>query len=662
MNKILTILLMVLLVSVNSVLAVGDLDVTNVVNPTPGNPGTSVAGSFKVNNIGANTVSGIVFVKNDLVSAADPTQKILSSQISFNPASIASLAAGQDITVTSSAAILQGTKPGSYTGAVDVRDGSNPPAHSDTFQLTVVVNSLAQVSVDTFTDTTALEIKEEQGETATGTFVIRNTGNVDLSNLGLSHNITLTDNDNDAITLTFTGLPAVLAAGSSATITANANIDENVDFATYSGIVTVKDLVQNVQKTFKLDITVEPRICEEGVRSDGNSGGDNLRVEIREPGTSDRFSPGEKINVEVRVRNNDNEDQDVVVEAFLYDLDDNDILVEIDPTDSIEINKGNTEDFEFTLEVPFDVDIDHEIVLFVKAYVDDEEDENCGEIRKDLSLRRERHSVVVQKVTLTPSSLACGETFDATVEIQNIGTSDEDDVTVRLFDDELNIDQVSNPVDLDKFDNSGDESTIRFRDIRIPTNAERKQYQVEAILTFGSDTRSEFGTLTVNRCEEDTQANGETGQATLQTLVSSFSLNKGEAFTVPVTVTNANKGQVQFTLEVQNIEDFAQLTTPKILTLSSGQSETVFFNLRTKQDLIEGKYTGIVVLKSGTTIVDTKSFTVDAQSTSFLDRLGLGTDGLSGTKLFWIIADVILVIIAIFFLKLIFGSKKKKVE
>ncbi|MEK6937084.1 MAG: putative S-layer protein [Nanoarchaeota archaeon] len=660
MNKILIILLMALLVSVSSALALGDLTVTDIVNPTAGNPGASVAGSFKVNNVGTGTVSGIVFVKNDLVQAADPTKKILNGQISFNPATIASLSAGQSNTVTSTVAIPNATRPGTYTGSVEVRDGATTPAHSATFSLSVVVNSFPQLSVDSFTDTTPLEIKEEQGETATGTFVIRNTGNADLSNLNINHNITLTDNDNDVITLTFTGLPASLAVGASSTITVNANIDEDVDFGTYSGLVTVKDnVLQNALKTFKLDIKVEPRICEDGVRSDGRPGGDNIRIEIKEPGTSDRFSPGEEIKVELRVRNNDNEDHDVVVEGFLYDLDDNDLLVDVDPTDSIEVKDGEREDFELTVEVPIDVDIDHEIVLFVKAYEEDAEDENCGEERRDLNLRRERHSVIIDKITFTPSTLACSETFDAVVELHNIGTSDETDVTVRLFDNELKIDQVSSAVNLDKFDDKDDEATVRFRDIRIPDNAQKKQYQVESILSFRDDTKSKFTTLTINRCEEETTSNVE-GQGTLQALVSSFALGEGESFTVPVSITNTEKEAVQFTLEMQNTEDFAQGAAPKSIALSPGQSETVFFNLRTKEGLVEGKYTGVVVLKAGNEVVDTKSFTVDVQKTGLLD--GFTTTGLSGTKVFWIIADVILVVIAIFFLKLIFGSKKKKVE
>jgi hypothetical protein len=36
-------------------------------------------------------------------------------------------------------------------------------------------------------------------------------------------------------------------------------------------LVTVKDNVQSVQKPFKLEIGIEPRSCDEGIRSNGKN-------------------------------------------------------------------------------------------------------------------------------------------------------------------------------------------------------------------------------------------------------------------------------------------------------------------------------------------------------------------------------------------------------
>ncbi len=662
MNKILA-LLLVFLITINSVIAAGDLTVINIVNPTAGNPGASVSGSFNVkNNNPTTTISGITFTKSDLIHSTDPTTKILSSAISFNPASIASLSANTvSAAIVPTVLIPQSIKSGSYTGNMEVRDSTG--THTISFPLTVVVNDLPKLSVDIFTDTNPLIIKEEQGSTATGTFTLKNEGNVVLSNLDISHNIILVDDDKDPITLTFTGLPASLNAGSTVVITAKAVISNNVDFGTYSGTVTIKDLVKNLQSTFKLDIKVEPRVCDDGVRSNSLLGGDNLKLNIRTPKSSDRFAPSEEIELKINVKNNGNRDNDVIVSAFLFDLNEDETLVDGE-TESITVEDGKDEDFEFTLKIPSDVDTDNKFALFVKAFEEDEEDRNCGEARQDLEIRRERDSVTINKLTLSPSILACSETFDATIDVLNIGTTKEEDVTVRLFDDELKFDLISSPVTLNKFDSSDDKATLRFRDVKIPVNAEQKQYQLEALLSYnnGDKTQSKFGTITVNKCESlNTAINGEPRKVNLQALVSSFTINSGESISIPATITNTDKIQTQYTIELQNAQDFTEsVPAPKNLILNPGQSETVYFNLMTKSNLNAGKYTGTLVVKSANNVLDTKAITISAEKASFS---GFGNfSNLNVSKVFWIVADIILIIVAIFFIKLIFGKKRKTTE
>jgi len=657
MNKILA-LLLVLLITLSSVIGAGNLSVINLINPSAGNPGTSVSGSFNVKNDGVDVLNGITFVKSDLTNVADPSAKILSTAVTFNPASIGSLSGGQTSSViVPSVGIPSLTKSGTYNGNVEVRDSTG--TNTTIFVLTIVVNNFPKLSIDGFSDTNPLEVTEEQGNKATGTFLLKNDGNTALSNLDISNNIVLRDNDNDTISLTFTGLPASLNSGSSATITVNADIGDDVDFGTYSGIVTIKDLVQIVQTSFKLNIKVEPRVCEDGIRSNGNPGGDNLRVDIKEPKTSKRFAPGEEINLKINVKNNGNRDNDVIVNAFLFDLDDNEIVVE-EETESITVQDGKSEDFEFSIKIPVDVDVNNKFALFVKAFEEDDEDRNCGQERQDTEIRRERDSVTIEKFVLSPISLACGENFDAAIDLQNIGTNKQDDVSVRLFDDELKVDLVSNSLELDKFDNSNDHATVRFRDIKVPLNIAEKQYQLESLLSYknGDNTESKFSTLTVSKCEKlQPTTPGESRKVSLQVLVSSFNVKSGESLSVPVTVTNSDTVQTQYVVEIQNIQDFAEQVLPKTLILNAGQSETVYFNLNTKDNLGSGKYTGTLVVKSGNVVLDTKAITINAEKSGLFT--GLTSTEFNGTKIFWVIADIILVIIAVFFIKLIFGRRKK---
>ena len=659
MNKILAFLI-VFLISVSTVLA-GDLSVINVVNPAQGNPGASVTGSFNVKNTNTATAyNSIVFVKSDLTNNVDPTSKILSSSISFNPATIATLNANEvSSLIVSTVAIPSVSKPGTYTGNIEVRDGTG--TQSAIFPLTVVVNTVPQISIETFSTTSPLTISEEQGSVATGTFVIKNNGNVVLSNLDINHNVVLTDNDNDTITLSFTGLPSSLAVGSSATVTVKAAISNNADFGTYSGTVNVKDLVQNVQTSFVLNILVQPRVCSDGVRSNDVAGGDNLRLTIKEPRTSTKVVPAQDLDLKINVRNNGNRDNDVVVDAFIFDLDNNDIIVEAE-TEVILVENGKSEDFELTLKVPADVDVRDKFGLFVKAYEQDDESKNCGEINQDMTIRRDKHSVTQNKIVLTPSILSCSDTFDVAIDVLNIGTTKESDVTLRLFDDELKIDLSSNPVILEKFDTNDDKATVRFRDIKIPANAQEKQYQIETLLSYdnGQKTESKFGTVTVRGCTAIPSANGENRKVSVQTLVSSFTVHGGDSISIPVTVSNSDNVQTQYVVELQNAQDFTDSAPlPKTLILNPGQSETVYFNLITKSSLNTGKYTGTVVVRSGSNVLDTKAVTITAEKSSAFN-FGLGNVNVN--KAFWIAADLILIIVAIFFIKLIFGRKKKTPE
>ena len=61
------------------------------------------------------------------------------------------------------------------------------------------------------------------------------------------------------------------------------SIDDDMDLDTYSNIITVNDTsYADANDTLKLQVRVQPDICEDGIRSDGSSGGNNLDVDIKD--------------------------------------------------------------------------------------------------------------------------------------------------------------------------------------------------------------------------------------------------------------------------------------------------------------------------------------------------------------------------------------------
>ncbi|MEK6839431.1 MAG: hypothetical protein AABX72_00680, partial [Nanoarchaeota archaeon] len=136
------------------------------------------------------------------------------------------------------------------------------------------------------------------------------------------------------------------------------------------------------------------------------------------------------------------------------------------------------------------------------------------------------------------------------------------------------------------------------------------------------------------------------------------SLNKFNSVAIQVT-NNENDEVVTFEVSLSDVGDFATPSSAKVVQLQPGQTSTVFLNFKTKQDIEQGTYTGTVSLKSGGQVVDTKLFTVEVAGEAEAPKNGSGIN-FDTSKLFWIIGDIILIIVAIFFIRLIFTSGRRK--
>ena len=89
-------------------------------------------------------------------------------------------------------------------------------------------------------------------------------------------------------------------------------------------------------------------------------------------------------------------------------------------------------------------------------------------------------------------------------------------------------------------------------------------------------------------------------------------------------------------------------------------------NLKAKSSAVPGTYSSSVLLQDaeGRTL-ETKTFTVEVAGNaenggSLTSGLGSLFGGETNSRVFWIIGDIILIIIAIFFIKLIFTGGKRK--
>ena len=665
------IILVLTLLTISSAFASMQATVTN---PAADAPGKTVIGSFVLtdNDTGTDTnaVTGITFAASSLVGVTDNTKNIPASAITLDPASISTLADGASQTVTVNAAIPANQVAQTYQGSVTVTGTEGGAAVSISLQLSVVVNSLTALDVLTYDNATALEIIGEEGETGlTAALQIKNNGNSVFSGLTFDTSaLDLTDSDNNAITLLFSDLGSV-NPGETKTVTATVGYGNNLNLDTYGGIANVKQ-GNTVLDSFKIDLKVHPEICEDGIVKEGDKSSRataDLQLNIKKPDNGDDFKPGEELGIEVDVENDGKDNLDVAVIVTLYNLDEDEEIVSYE-ADSQEINDGNKETFEFDLEIPkdFDGDDSDRYVLFVKAIEDGSEEDNCNFDSIDLDFSRNKDDVIVKKATLNPSVAKPGEVVELIVDVENVGKNDQRDITIQVSNNELGVNLKSTEFDLDKAGGSDEKLTRRFS-INVPANAVEKDYVIDVATIDDNDDTYENGqgfvTLTLKGEGSVTTTTGTgSGKAVGLNVISQTSQIDASKQTANLHLlfTNNEAKDLNAVVDIRTIGDWAEPVSPQTISLHSGDNN-LYFNLRLKE-LDEGTYSATVTVSPAAgNSFEAKTFSLNFNVKSAESG---GVDfgnvfGGSGSTVFWVIGDVILVLMALLIVKALFFGKKQ---
>jgi len=316
--------------------------------------------------------------------------------------------------------------------------------------------------------------------------------------------------------------------------------------------------------------------CESGRKG-------SLSISIKDPDNNDDFNFGENIDINVNVKNNNQDDKDVIVETFLYNIDEDDEEENVE-ADSIDISKNDKEDFELQIKIPEDYDNKDNYILFVKAYEDGNENEQCNYDIIDLNLERESHDVIIKELELIPKEADCNGNVQANVKVQNTGTKDEKDLYVKLENSELNISLESDKFDLDDYKGGDEKITKRFN-FRIPENIQSKDYNLDASVYFsdGSYVKSEI--LKVKSCEEEIKKEN-------LVLFGETSVSKGIA-NVHLIITNNNEDIIG-DIKMNPIGNWAEAIAPQAVSLHNGENN-IYLNTKIKEG-ITGKYSSLVEL------------------------------------------------------------------
>jgi hypothetical protein len=653
MKKIIIAVLLVLVLALTFVSADGDLDVTVSPSSTSGSPGDTITYTVTVENIGTDTIDTVEFTLPDFSDSDSNT--LTSPSIS----DISDLAAGESNEFTFDLSITS-TPAGDYTAASFVAEDTTDATNTYSESLTITVSSVDDMSLSISEISSSLQ----PGENEEISFTVTNEGTETLSGISFAFESDdgdeneILDNDDDPIEVTITDDDSdnTLAPGESLTVTVEFDVDKDMDVENdYDGVITVS-ATQVDDQEIQVSIDITAAICEEGIQ------GNDLEIDIKEPDGGDNFSPGETIEVEVEVRNEGNDDLDVVIEIILFDEDDGDELEKVKKEISIDEDEEETVTIE--IKIPVDIDEDHDIKIYAQVHEDGNEDDECNYDRISIDIDRDSEDAKITEVSVTPETgLTCEEEYRISVEVESVGSKDIEDLYVELLDGDLELTKSSNTFDLGDYNDDDNDERLTF-DLVVPEGLDAGDYYVEIILydDNGKELDNELLLVELDACGETSEE--EDSEKTLRVTLSDEYKVDGDELTIALIIENIDDEAHQISVDVEEVS-WAELDDSEYLS-SLNPGDSIHAYLYFTLDLeVEGEHSMQITVSdedgnevSEIVTVDFGTLEITEEEDEFFSKISNWFNARSATKVtFWILADIVLIILALVFVRMLFTKR-----
>lgn len=515
----------------------------------------------------------------------------------------------------------------------------------------------------------------EKNKLATSAISFRNDNpddDVNITSLRVTPNSPFSETD---LAIQFVSTDLNISHNGQKSISFQARIPEELDAIDVNGeavafnVATV-ELLQGTTVVGTFDVFMQRENNLQISNSDATING-REKKSVNDGDKVDNLKPGDVVSIEVEASNEYDDSSNLDVKDITLKIKcdkEKDINFDDKSIDMGDISPGD--DNRDTIGLDFDPDAkDDNANCVITIIGKDENGARHGEaISFDMEVKRKSHDVQIPDATATPLSLSCTDKeITLSISIMNLGKSNERHVAVEITSKAIGYQERVSNIELDQ-DDSTEEVFVAQVD---PTKLKAGPFAIQ-VQTFYDNTRSS-NTETVqveNLCNENTETGNSNGnkvpgpviQGALELDSDNIKIAVAESASIPVKVTNLEKTPVEYMILVADVSEFADTVASKSVFLNPGQQSTVLLNLKAKAKVDAGKYSGVIVLKDSTgKTLETKTFTVDVTTSesgsSFsLNNIFSGAD----SRVFWIIGDIILIIVAIFFIRLIFTGGKKK--
>ena len=216
---------------------------------------------------------------------------------------------------------------------------------------------------------------------------------------------------------------------------------------------------------------------------------DSINIDIKSPKSSDKLKIGDILNVELSIKNNLSVSQDLHLQVNLYDIDREKSVSEA--KSKINLAENEEKIVELDLEIPEELDLDKNYVLFVKA-----EDDECNQKYIELNLDRPTEKLTISEYEV-PERAVCGETILVKAKLENLGSSDQE-VSLSLNNGELKINKETEKFIIEQYGEKY--KTTKEFSFEIPENTGAGNYKITATL-IGKESISRSKTLLVGDCK-----------------------------------------------------------------------------------------------------------------------------------------------------------------
>lgn len=519
-----------------------------------------------------------------------------------------------------------------------------------------------------------------QGNTATVSFDLQESGHGDLTGMSFNVPLTLTSGSNNLVSATtVTGMITTLNQSvTSPTMTLTFTVPSSQVMGTYTGNLTLTGTYSStVTYDLPLTITVTSNDPQEVLdcQTTGNPG--NLEVKRIEFsnnglqygsfGEDDEWFPFEEIEVEIEIESDDYDIDDISLEWGIYSLDDAEWLIDIDEESDFNLKDGDEEQVLITFKLDDDLDIDldefidnsenYRFYVIANGVIDDNNagaddgEDTCDYDYESATIIIESDFVILDNIDM-PETLSCGETATITADVWNIGDRDQDEVSIEVYGREsvLEFGKIIEVGDMDAFDRQ----QISFV-FTVPKNIDEKYYN----LVF--EIRDEDDDVYENDFDEDLakftvpfKVEGGCGTSVSEVLISASlesEAKAGQEMIIKATVTNNGDELETFTINAAEFGTWANLISQDLntLVLNEGQSKDVLFTFDVKKD-ISGNQMFFIELVSGDDVTRQPVSVNVEKAGSFLGITGLtigDNASLWGLGILNIILIIVIVIIAV---------------